>query len=79
MTRTTIDPTNNTPRRWAGWWRRYQEIKLIGRDPVLAMGLLLVGVFVFLFIAFPLLRVVWQGFFDLETGEVSLEYFGRYI
>ncbi|MCA9965928.1 MAG: hypothetical protein KC423_16870, partial [Anaerolineales bacterium] len=79
MNKATIDPTNNVPRRWAGWWRRYQEIKLIGRDPILAMGLLLVGVFVFLFIAFPLLRVVWQGFFDLETGELSLEYFGRYI
>lgn len=80
MNKATIDPTNNNaPRHWAGWWRRYQEIKLIGRDPILAMGLLLVGVFVFLFIAYPLLRVVWQGFFNAETGEVSLEYFGRYL
>lgn len=43
------------------------------------MGLLLVVIFVFLFIAYPLLRVVWQGFFELDTGEFSLEYFGRYI
>ena len=66
-------------RRWPTLWRRYQEIRLISRDPILAMGLLLVIIFVLLFIAFPLLRVVWQGFFELDTGEFSLEYFGRYI
>lgn len=43
------------------------------------MGLLLVVIFVFLFIGYPLLRVVWQGFFNLETGKFSLEYFGRFI
>ena len=29
--------------------------------------------------ALPLLRVVWQGFFDPVTGEFSLEYFRQYI
>ena len=76
-----ITNTNSTNREPSSkrLWRRYQEYRLISRDPILAMGLLLVGVFVFLFIAFPLLRVVWQGFFNLETGDFSLEYFGRYI
>ncbi len=73
----TTDEPSETQR--SSLWRRYQEIRLISRDPVLAMGLLLVAVFVFLFIAYPLLRVVWQGFFELDTGEFSLEYFARYV
>ncbi|MCB0072717.1 MAG: hypothetical protein KDE20_14705, partial [Caldilineaceae bacterium] len=60
-------------------WRRWQELRLIGRDPILAMGLLGVGIFVFLFVALPLFRVVIQGFFDPTTGEFSLEYFNQYI
>lgn len=40
-------------------WRRYQEFRLIGQDPVLALGLILVGDFVLLFVAYPLLRVIW--------------------
>ncbi len=66
-------------RFWAILRRRYREIRLIGRDPILAMGLLLVGIFVLLFIAYPLLRVVWQGFFELDTGAFSLKYFARYF
>lgn len=60
-------------------WRRWQELRLIGQDPILAMGLLIVGVFVFLFIALPLARVVWQGFFDPRTGEFSLTYFAQFV
>ena len=60
-------------------WRRWQEIRLIGQDPVLAMGLMLVGLFVFVFVAWPLLRVAWQGFFDPVTGNFSLKYFGQYV
>ena len=59
----------------SGLWRRWQEFRLIGQDPVLAVGLIGVTTFVFLFVALPLLRVIWQGFFDPATGEVSLEYF----
>ena len=59
--------------------RRWQEVRLIGQDPVLAMGLLAVGFFVFLFIVYPLLRVAWQGFFNPVTGEFSLAYFAQYI
>lgn len=43
------------------------------------MGLIIVGVFVLLFVAYPLLRVIWQGFFELETGNFSLEYFERFV
>lgn len=61
-------------RRW-GFWRRWQEFRLIGQDPILSVGLIVVVSFVFLFVALPLLRVMWQGFFDPVTGELSLEYF----
>ncbi len=60
-------------------WQRYQEWRLIGQDPVLAMGLIAVGLFVAIFIAYPILRVVWQGFFELDTGNFSLEYFERFV
>ncbi|MBS1251057.1 MAG: Molybdenum transport system permease protein ModB [Anaerolineales bacterium] len=59
--------------------RRYREFKLIGQDPILSMGLFLVGIFVFLFVFFPLLRVIWQGFFDPTTGAFSLKYFAQYV
>ena len=59
--------------------RQWRELRLIGQDPVLAMGLILVGIFVFLFVALPLIRVSWQGFFDPETGEFSPEYFKHYV
>lgn len=58
--------------------RRIQEFRLIGQDPILAMGLLAIGAFVVIFILFPLLRVIVQAFFDPQTGEFSLKYFGQY-
>ncbi len=63
----------------SGLWRRWQEIRLIGQDPILGLGLLLVGAFVFLFIAWPLLRVIWQGFFDPQTGAFDVRYFQQYL
>ncbi len=59
--------------------RRLREFQLIARDPVLMAGLLTSSAFVFFFVVWPLLRVVWQGFFDFQTGAFSLEYFARYI
>ncbi|HEY52702.1 MAG TPA: ABC transporter permease subunit [Caldilineae bacterium] len=59
--------------------RRYSEFQLIGRDPVLMLGLLISASFVFLFVVWPLLRVVVQGFFVFGTRVISLEYFARYI
>jgi hypothetical protein len=31
------------------------------------------------FVALPLLRVIWQGFFDPVTGELSLKYFAQLV
>jgi iron(III) transport system permease protein len=61
------------------WLRRgYGELKLLAQDPVLLAGLLLASSFILAFIAWPLLRVMVQGFFTLE-GVFSLEQFRRYI
>ncbi len=60
-------------------WRRWQEIRLIGQDPILALGLIAVAAFVFLFVALPLYRVILQGFYDPQTGELSLEYFAQFV
>ncbi len=60
-------------------WRRWQEFRLIGQDPVLALGLMAVGAFVFVFVVWPLVRVIVQGFFDPQTGEFSTVYFAQYI
>jgi ABC-type Fe3+ transport system permease subunit len=60
-------------------WRRWQEFRLIGQDPVLALGLIGVGAFVFLFVVLPLALVIWQGFFDPTTGQVSFKYFTQFV
>jgi iron(III) transport system permease protein len=73
-----LAPGKIQPRR-SGLWRRWQELRLIGQDPVLGLGLLLVGAFVFVFIAWPLLRVIWQGFFDPMTGDFDTRYFQQYL
>ena len=52
---------------------------MIGQDPILALGLAGVIGFVFLFIALPLLRVIWQGFYSSDTGAFSLVYFTRFL
>jgi iron(III) transport system permease protein len=64
--------------------RRYREFALIARDPVLMMGLLFCGLFLFLFVVYPLWRGTANGFVDAEaTGpwytRLSLEYFARYF
>ena len=60
-------------------WRRWQEFRLLGQDPVLALGLIGVGAFVFLFVALPLALVIWQGFFDQTGGQVSFKYFTQFF
>lgn len=76
-TRSTAAMTTNisTGSSRSGLWRRWQEFRLIGQDPVLAVGLIGVVTFVLLFVALPLLRVIWEGFFDPVTGEFSIKYF----
>jgi iron(III) transport system permease protein len=61
------------------WCRRgYGELKLLAQDPVLLAGLLLASTFILTFVAWPLLRVMVQGFFT-SYGTFSLEQFQRYI
>ncbi len=63
--------------------RRYREFRLIARDPVLLVGLLITGAFMLAFIIYPLARVIWQGFFvgggQPNEGQFSLEYFQNYV
>jgi iron(III) transport system permease protein len=49
------------------------------RDPTLGLGLIGAVLFAALFVVLPLARVIWQAFFNQETGAVSLEYFARYL
>ncbi len=58
--------------------RRYREFVLIARDPVLFISLLFCGIFLFVFVFYPLFRTSINGFFDSE-GQLGLEYFGRYF
>ena len=62
---------------------RYHEFKLIARDPVLLVSLLVTGAFIFAFIIWPLARVIYQGFFvgagHPNEGAFSLEYFQNYL
>jgi iron(III) transport system permease protein len=67
------------PKQRSLLWRRWQEVRLIGQDPVLAIGLIAVTSFVFLFVALPLIRVIYQGFFDPVTGEFSVKYFAQFV
>ncbi len=58
--------------------QRIREFKLIGRDPVLFMSLMLAGIFIFVFIVFPLFRSVSGGFISKE-GAFDITYFARYF
>ncbi len=58
--------------------RRYREIALIGRDPVLLVGLMAVGIFVIVFVFVPILRVAIRGFIGSD-GEFNIDYFVRYV
>jgi iron(III) transport system permease protein len=77
MTSSTLARKQRSSGR-AALLRRYREFALIARDPVLFMGLLFCGIFLFVFVFYPLLRTSINGFFDAE-GQLSLEYFGRYF
>ncbi len=58
-------------------WMR--AARLLFRDPTLGLGLLAALGFAALFVAYPLLRVIWGGFFDPRTETFSVEYFARYF
>jgi len=67
-------PTSKT----SGFTRRIREFALIGRDPVLFISLLLSGIFIFIFVVFPLYRSVSGGFFSKE-GAWDITYFARFF
>jgi iron(III) transport system permease protein len=58
--------------------RRIREFTLIGRDPTLSISLLLSGIFIFVFVVFPLYRSVSGGFVSKE-GTWDITYFVRYF
>lgn len=58
--------------------RRIREFTLIGRDPVLTISLLLSGIFIFVFVIFPLYKSIAGGFISKE-GAFDLTYFVRYF
>ncbi len=74
----TLPAKRSTVLGWDSLVRRYREYRLIARDPVLLVGLLIAGAFMFAFIIWPLVRVIYQGFFTME-GEPSLKFFARYL
>jgi iron(III) transport system permease protein len=77
MTAVTVPSERQQP-RGRRLLRRYREFALIARDPILFFGLLLCGIFLLVFIFYPLLRTSLNGFVD-SNGSFSLEYFTRYF
>ena len=59
--------------------RRYREFALIAHDPALMIGLLFCGLFLFIFVVYPLFRGTANGFVDRESGALSVKYFARYF
>ena len=58
--------------------RRIREFSLIGRDPILFISLLLSGIFIFVFVVYPLYRSAAGGFISKE-GAWDITYFARYF
>lgn len=61
----------------AGLQRRAMEFRRFGQDPVLLAGLLAVGLFLLLFVIWPLARVVVQGVYS--EGAWNVEQYRRYF
>ncbi|MCX6032468.1 MAG: iron ABC transporter permease [Chloroflexi bacterium] len=64
--------------------RRYREFALIARDPVLMISLLYCGLFLFIFVIFPLYRGTASGFLNADAAgpwytRLSLKYFARFF
>jgi len=73
-------PSSPVPpsRKTSGITRRLREFTFLGRDPVLSISLLISGIFIFVFIIFPLFRSIVGGFISKE-GAFDLTYFARYF
>jgi iron(III) transport system permease protein len=76
MTEKSLSPSATG--RFSGLVRRYREFILISRDPVLFISLLFCGIFLLVFVFFPLARAISNGFFNKE-GLFDLKYFARYF
>ncbi|OIO94456.1 MAG: hypothetical protein AUK03_06715 [Anaerolineae bacterium CG2_30_64_16] len=64
--------------------RRYREFALIARDPVLMISLLYCGLFLFIFVVYPLFRGTANGFVDASVSgpwftRLSAKYIGRFL
>lgn len=62
----------------SGLKQRIREFALIGRDPVLFLSLIICGIFIFVFVVFPLFRSIIGGFISKEN-TFDLTYFARYF
>lgn len=75
--------TRSSPRARDSLVRRYRELRLIARDPILLIGLIITGAFMLAFVIWPLARVIVQGFFlpdgHPNAGTFNLDQFARYI
>ncbi len=75
---TTSSSPGSPAKKPSNFVRRIREFSLIGRDPVLFMSLLLSGIFIAVFVVFPLYRSVSGGFISKE-GAFDVTYFARYF
>lgn len=75
---TSLSNPDSPEQKSSGITRRIREFSLIGRDPVLSISLLLSGIFIFVFVVFPLYRSTIGGFISKE-GVWDVTYFVRYF
>ncbi|MBA4385426.1 MAG: hypothetical protein C0410_11870 [Anaerolinea sp.] len=75
---TTPSSPNSPTKNPSNFIRRIREFTLLGRDPVLSISLILSGIFIFVFVVFPLYRSVVGGFISKE-GAWDVTYFARYF
>ncbi len=74
----TPSPAPRESPRFAGLLRRYREFALMARDPVLLMSLLFCGIFLLVFVFFPIWRTSVNSFFDAK-GNLDFTHFARYF
>ena len=75
---TSLTGSDSRAKKTSSISRRIREFSLIGRDPVLFISLLLAGLFIFIFVAYPLFRSAAGGFISKE-GAWDVTYFTRYF
>jgi iron(III) transport system permease protein len=75
---TSLTASDSRAQKTSSISRRIREFSLIGRDPVLFISLLLAGLFIFIFVVYPLFRSAAGGFISKE-GAWDVTYFTRYF